>query len=597
MEPMRSLQNNHKRGIKLWCMRHAYAIAFLLILCCFFGYSIGKIYGFTILPDEFGYWSYAAAAAGYDWSGIVSLNSYYSYGYSAILLPVFMLFQDGLIAYRAAVAVNFVMLVGIGLMLQYLAGKIFSGEDRKFLSVIAAVSALYPPLLLYARTTMAETMLVFLYVLAAALLYQYLERRNVSCLFLLLAVLVYIHFVHMRTVSLLVAGGLSVLFDRLFLQKGKEDGRRGSWVLYFAAAAATLALFALGLAARDMIIEHVYGGHSEIYQVNDYQGQAGKFQYIMTPEGFGNLLTSIAGKILYLGTATYGTAYWGLWHAWKGVRYGQERKKRVFWCFVLLSAAGALMINAVYTVYPGRVDALAYGRYHEYVFPVLMLAGLYEMRYARRLWQGMLLYAGLELGMLLLVFASLGRYHQTSFHACMVFGMSYLWDAGDPDPVRFYGMAYGFGVLLMVLVTALAAVSRKKDSHITVLFVVAVVEILLAMRASAAVTDAGSIGAYRDFVVAERIEELTCAQTPRKVLYLNSSGDSDIGRIQFLLRDTQITVLDRRENVDDYSEDEMGVQDLVLTDYKDDYGRELSRRYDYALSSGHFILYYNRNLN
>ena len=131
-------------------MRHAYAIAFLLILCCFFGYSIGKIYGFTILPDEFGYWSYAAAAAGYDWSGIVSLNSYYSYGYSAILLPVFMLFQDGLIAYRAAVAVNFVMLAGIGLMLQYLAGKIFSGEDRKFLSVIAAVSALYPPLLLYA---------------------------------------------------------------------------------------------------------------------------------------------------------------------------------------------------------------------------------------------------------------------------------------------------------------------------------------------------------------------------------------------------------------------------------------------------------------
>ena len=153
-------------------MHHAYAIAFLLMLCCFFGYSTGRIYGFTILPDEFGYWSYAAAAAGYDWSGIVSLNSYYSYGYSVILLPVFLLFQDGLMAYRAAVTVNFVMLAGIGLMLQYLAGRLFSDKDRRLLSAFAAAAALFPTLLLYARTTMAETLLAFLYLLAAVLLYQ-----------------------------------------------------------------------------------------------------------------------------------------------------------------------------------------------------------------------------------------------------------------------------------------------------------------------------------------------------------------------------------------------------------------------------------------
>ena len=169
---MRSPRNSHIQDVKLWCVRHAYTIAFLLILCCFFGYNIGKIYGFTILPDEFGYWSYAAAAAGYDWSGIVSLNSYYSYGYSVILLPVLILFQDGLTAYRAAVAVNFVMVAGIGFLLQYLMVGLFPDMKGRVLSVFAAVITLYPPLLLYARTTMTETLLAFLYVLAVVLAYR-----------------------------------------------------------------------------------------------------------------------------------------------------------------------------------------------------------------------------------------------------------------------------------------------------------------------------------------------------------------------------------------------------------------------------------------
>lgn len=596
---MQSLQNNHIRGIKLWCMHHAYTMAFLLILCCFFGYSIAKIYGFTILPDEFGYWSYAAAAAGYDWSGIVSLNSYYSFGYSVILLPVFILVRDGLMAYRAAVVLNFVMLAGIGLMLQYLAGRIFSGENRRLLSVLAVAASLYPTLLLYARTTMAETLIAFLYLLSVVLLYQYLERGNMIWMFLLLVVLIYIHFVHMRTVALLVAGALSALADRLFFREGRTGGRQcrqqRRYLVYAVMLAAAAVLFVMGMNARDVVFDRVYEGYSEIFQVNDYRGQSGKLRYIMTLEGFGNLAVSIAGKVLYLGTATYGTAFWGLWHAWKNIRHGQERKKRIFWCFILLSAAGALMVNAVYTVYPGRVDALAYGRYHEYVFPVLILAGLYEMRHACRLWRGTLLIAGLELCMLLPVLGSLCRYHQTSLHACMVFGMSYLYDVGNHGPVGFYLSAYGFGVLLMAIVTALTVVSRRSKSRTSVLLMVAVMELLLAMRASAAVTDAGSIGAYRDLVVADRITELVGGQTPREVLYLDSGGESDIGRIQFLLRDTRITVLDMRENVEDYSEDEMGKWDLVLTDYKADRGRELNKRYDYTLSSGHFILYYNRN--
>lgn len=611
MEHMRLLQNSHMQEAKLWCMHHAYTIALLLILCSFFGYSIGRIYGLTILPDEFGYWSYAAAMAGYDWSEIVSLNSYYSYGYSIVLLPVFMLFQDGLTAYRAAVVLNFVMLAGIGLMLQYLAGRLFSEVNPEGIPLggehlqhgCAVVAALYPPLLLYAKTTMAETMLAFLFVLILVLLYQYLERGKPASLFWMLVALVYIHFVHMRAVALIVAGTLAFFADRLFFceHQGKNrDGRKR--LKYVTAVAVVIALFGMGIAVKEAVFNQVFDGNPEYFKVNDYRGQAGKLQYIMTLEGLKNLIISVAGKLLYLGTATFGTAFWGIWYAWKAVRKGKERKDRIFWLFVLMSAAGALLLNAIYTVHPGRVDALAYGRYHEYVFPILIAAGLYAMWHSHRLWRGMFLTAGIELCMLGLVLSSLHIYRQTNLHVGMVFGMSYLYDMGEREPMEFYLMAYGFGVLLTMAVTVLIAAGRKMGNQKTALPLIAAMELLLAVRASAAVTDTGSIGVYRDSVVADKIVSLQEDgpdgenQEARKVLYLSKGDDSEIGRIQFLIRDIRITVLNRRDSIDDYDEDEMGMWDLVLTDYRDDYGKEeLSKRYAYALSSGHFILYFNRS--
>lgn len=588
---MQSLQNNRIRRIRPWCVRNAYTMAFILLLACFFGYSIGGIYGFSIYPDEFGYWVHAAVAAGCDWSGIASLNSYYSYGYGFILFPVFVLFQDGVAAYRAAVAVNFALLAGVFLMLRRLAGGLFADMDRRTPSVLAAVAALYPPALMYAKTTMAETLLAFLYVLACVLLYRYLECRRASRLVLFLAVLVYMHFVHMRTVSVLAAGILTLLYDGFHRVKG---GKGRAYLSSLAVMIAAAALFAAGMAAKDMVSGRIYGSRAEIFRVNDYEGQIGKLRYVTTPEGMGNLVVSMAGKMLYLGLATFGTAFWGLRHALKTAVHGRGHRERAFWFFILMSAAGAVAVSAVYTVRPGRVDALAYGRYHEYMFPILMLAGLYAMWRTPGLWKGTLLAAVSGLPLLGAVLYSLRVHGQTDMHACMVFGMGYLYDAGDFEPSGFYVEACIFGVLLTLALALLVSLVRKKENRTAFLFLAAAAETALAVQLSAAVTDTGSIGAYRDAVIADRITYLTENADAGRVLYLDSGGDSAVGIIQFLLRDTEITVLDRRGNVDDYTEEEMGSRDMVLMDYRDDYGGELGRRYTDALSSGHFVLYYNR---
>ena len=72
-------------------------------------YGIQGIFGFSLFPDEFGYWASAAGFLGYDFSEVCSISSFYSFGYSLILIPILKLFSDSIIAYRAAVVVNLLL--------------------------------------------------------------------------------------------------------------------------------------------------------------------------------------------------------------------------------------------------------------------------------------------------------------------------------------------------------------------------------------------------------------------------------------------------------------------------------------------------------
>ena len=105
--------------------KNPYFLFIALLIFCIFQYGIRKICGFTMYPDEFGYWASAAEAAGYDWSEVASLGSYYSFGYSLILLPILKLFGGGVLAYRAAIAVNMLCMLGGMLLLLGLMKKLF----------------------------------------------------------------------------------------------------------------------------------------------------------------------------------------------------------------------------------------------------------------------------------------------------------------------------------------------------------------------------------------------------------------------------------------------------------------------------------------
>ena len=91
-------------------IRIAYSICLLIIFSvgvwkC---WELNRIY---IIGDEFGYWANASYMAGLDWGSVASVNSYYSFGYSILLVPLFLI-KNTEIMYKAGICLNALILCG-----------------------------------------------------------------------------------------------------------------------------------------------------------------------------------------------------------------------------------------------------------------------------------------------------------------------------------------------------------------------------------------------------------------------------------------------------------------------------------------------------
>ena len=123
-----------------------YWLLFILLIFSTFQFHIYKICGFSIYPDEFGYWASAAQTLGYDWSATAALGSYYSFGYGMILTPILWLFRNGRLAYQAAVAVNMLLQCGSAGLLWGIFKRLHQSDylnEKKMQSVLAVGIAVF----------------------------------------------------------------------------------------------------------------------------------------------------------------------------------------------------------------------------------------------------------------------------------------------------------------------------------------------------------------------------------------------------------------------------------------------------------------------
>ena len=162
------------------CFFFQYLLLFAVLIFCVYQYSIHKIFGFSLYPDEFGYWASAARWVGYDWSEVASIGSYYSFGYSMILTPILKLCRDGVLAYRVAVTVNMLMqciCIGLlwGVFRRLHCATAVCGKEAHVVFAVG-VAVFYPVWGFYTQMTMAEALLVFLYALICYQFALFIEK-------------------------------------------------------------------------------------------------------------------------------------------------------------------------------------------------------------------------------------------------------------------------------------------------------------------------------------------------------------------------------------------------------------------------------------
>lgn len=567
-----------------------YLFLFFLLLFALLQYGITKIIGFSLYPDEFGYWASAANAIGWNWSEVASLGSYYSYGYSLILTPILYLFNDSITAYQIAVVVNMLLLIAGFFCLLSIKRKLFETEVEWKDIMLCAIAVFYPPWLFYTQMTMTEAMLMFLFVLLCYLFIKVLEKKSIGTVVCMALVIAYLYAIHMRTVGVVISGCMIMFFFFCCEKRNRKCG-----IGFF------LTLIILGLVlelVKDITIQEVYTyADSQVIAMNDYSGRWWIFKEILTWKGFKDLLVSIIGKIFYLGTASFGIFYWAMFslirqtgiYLRKFVKKEQINNREWMSVFLLLSVLGELLICAMFMYRPGYVDGLIYGRYTEFVMPILLILGIKQMEQSKGVfWKSgaIAVGTGCAIPVLLSVIQSRGMERARGYH---MVGMSYLLQDEYAPMMDFFVKTWILTSFIMLLITLVVWMEKRMKHMEWILCTIAVIELGLGIQASEHYIYPSNSSHHMDRKITDAIKEEI--QPDDSILFIDDGRLPCVDFLQMQLREYSIHII---------SQDSADIEEKIQSaDYVIQYN-EMETEFDWdmyhseRLISNQYTLYYTK---
>lgn len=565
---------------------------FLLIIISIFQYGVQKVCGFSLYPDEFGYWASAANAVGYNWAEVASMGSYYSFGYSLILVPVLKIFSDGVMAYRAAIAVNMLLMCAGFCLVQKIARKLFPDMDEVKGVFISGIAVLYPSWIFYMQMTMAEALLFFMFVLITWFLLSYIDKPKTVTAVLLAVTLVYIYCVHMRTVGIVIACVVTIFLHGIANPERKKE------VIPFVALMIVLIIAGwISLKLKSQTISEVFAyAREDVLAGNDYGRQWDKLEKIFTFSGIVLLCKGILGKIFYLGLASFGIFYWSLGWCLKesiGLIRKLIKKKTTSikqWCalFLLLAAAGQILISSIYMFQAEHIDCLIYGRYNELLIPVMMLVGIVVMEKSKFLFPATMVMGMLSGGMALAFLNVVEQEGMAGLRGYHIAGLSYLIQEDDLNVYYFFRDTWLLGFGLMLLVCVLLWLCRHLKGGVWILTGILLVEIKAGLQTSEHYTYRVNNTNFENRRIVEVIQE-NCGEEST-VTYLDEGHPAFVDFIQMQLPEKSIHVV-KEEELD--NQEALG--DFVITYAESKHNEQLQEKYKKKITASTFCLYFNQD--
>ena len=478
-----------------------YLIVFAFILFIFvLGLkNLGLQQRIRVIDDEFGYWGIAAHLAGYDWSDLLSRTTYYSFGYSFLLIPLWWLFKCGFgvaSIYQIAVVMNVCMHAGSFLIALVVAKKLFPNTNRFYRLMACMISSFYYAYISQTGKAWTEVYLMFMYWCVVLCMIQVLEKRTILWYFLLILATANIFAIHMRALGV-VAAVVGVCLLRAILVKDRNWKKAIS-------VCAIAGIILIGVVfMRNYTKDIIYASNPSL-AINDFSGQVSNVQHIASSVlAIVDLALSMAGKIYYLGIATFGSVILGVlficeenistfWRIVKTKKIEVENRQWVL-LMVLVSTAGTVAIDAVYKCWKyistgstyTLADTIIYGRYVDFIVGLLVLYCILRVC-EKKIWVRQGVIAVIILFICTLITQNLWDIlifyngEGMSLRNTAVPGISYLLD-GSVDGFAYKGFAWAcIGAAVFLLFTASQNEKYKNLGMVTIVSIVCISGFILA---------------------------------------------------------------------------------------------------------------------
>lgn len=335
----------------------------------------------TILHDEMGYWTNAAYFAGYNWSGITSAFSYYSYGIGLVFSLFIRLTNDMLLVYKMVIALNVILMVLMYLMSYKICGTLFGNVPRNIKVLASVVSLCYPTYMMNIGIAWSEYYILFMVWVNLYLLVELLQKQNTWKIILFGVSLCYLYMIHQRTVGVVAVGIFIIVY--LFICKKISIKN----FIFFVCTIVFMLIIHKFI--KNNIMQNLWsiGEAAETSNSNnDYAGRFYNMLYSFRNAGIKSLFRSILGKLYYLVVAS-GAVYIGSLIAGVNVIKRLINRTTDFIADIPVLYAHLVVISlfaltSIVSMEDGvsvtRTDALLYGRYIECALGPLLMIGIIE---------------------------------------------------------------------------------------------------------------------------------------------------------------------------------------------------------------------------
>ncbi len=337
----------------------------------------------TILHDEMGYWSNAAYFAGYDWSGITTAFSFYSYGISIFLAIIMTLIHDMILVYKMVMCMNVILLIMMYFMSYSICGFL-DDKSKTIVRVMASVISLcYPTYVMNIGIAWAEYYILFFTWLNIFVLVWILKKDAWYKMIIFSAILIYMYMIHQRNIISVLLGCMLIMY----LTYIKKISKRSLMLFVIT----MLGMLVLHRGVKESIQQSLWqfqdiSASDSSYSANDYSGRIQMMIYALKNAGIYTIIRSLIGKLYYLLVASCGIYFFG---AIAGVRslfkiiQNKKKNSNILIAYINLLVIGVLIICTISTMQDGistaRIDALIYGRYIESTMGPLLALGVLEM--------------------------------------------------------------------------------------------------------------------------------------------------------------------------------------------------------------------------